>query len=59
MIEEFNKLLYKNDYDREKWVAHGMIHSGIPTPEKNQHPLFHWKMIIIQEKTQLIHILLS
>ena len=24
----------KNDYDREKGVAHGMILSGIPTPEK-------------------------
>ena len=26
----------KNDYDREKGVAHSMISSGIPTPEKHK-----------------------
>ena len=30
---------YKNDYDREKGVAHGMICSGIPTPEKQTTPI--------------------
>ena len=29
----------KNDYDREKGGAHGIIHSGIPTPEKHATPI--------------------
>ena len=28
------KYSYKNNYDRDKRVAHGMINSGIPKPEK-------------------------
>ena len=38
MIEEFNKLL-SYDYDRNKVVAYGMIHSGISTPEKHKTPI--------------------
>ena len=30
---------YQNDYDREKGVSHGMINSGIPTPEKQATPI--------------------
>ena len=29
----------KNDYDRDKGVAHGMICSGIPTPENQTTPI--------------------
>ena len=29
----------KNDYDRYKEGAHGMIHNGIPTPEKHKTPI--------------------
>ena len=30
---------YKNDYDTDKGVSHGMIFSGIPTPEKQATPI--------------------
>ena len=30
---------YQKDYDRGKGVAHGMIHSGIPTPGKQATPI--------------------
>ena len=30
---------YKNDYDRDKGVVHGMIFSGIPKPEKKSTPI--------------------
>ena len=30
---------YKSYYYRDKGVAHGMIHSGIPTPEKQETPI--------------------
>ena len=30
---------YKNDYDRDKGVAHGMIRSGTPTLEKKATPI--------------------
>ena len=30
---------YKNDYYRDEGVAHGMIHSGIPTLEKQATPI--------------------
>ena len=30
---------YQNNYDRKKGVAHGMIHSGITTPEKQSIPI--------------------
>ena len=30
---------YKNDYDRYKGVSHGIICSGIPTPEKQATPI--------------------
>ena len=32
-----------------KVVNNGNIHSGIPTPDK-KYPLFHWEMIIMQER---------
>ena len=39
MIKESNKLLYKNDYDRDKGGVHGMVNSVIPTPEKHATPI--------------------
>ena len=39
MIKESNKLLYKNDYDRDKGGEHVMIHSGIPIPKKHKRPI--------------------
>ena len=49
---------YKNYYNRDKGVAHGMIYSGIPTPEKQATPIIPLENDSYSRK-KLIHIQLS
>ena len=52
MMEEFNKI-----FNREKGGVHKMIHSGIPTPEKQKTPIITLYNDLIQERNaQLIHL---
>ena len=37
----------KNDYDRDKGGAHGIIHSGIPTPEKHKTSIILFEFFLI------------
>ena len=41
---------HKNNYDGDKGVSHGMICSGIPTPEKQATPIIPLKRILILRK---------
>ena len=41
---------YENDYDRDKGGAHGMIHSGITTPEKQATPFIPLKIYSYSRK---------
>ena len=38
-------------YDRDNGISHGMIHSGIPTPEKQATTIIPLEKIIVLEKT--------
>ena len=59
IIEEFNKLLTKNNY-RDKGVAHGMIRIIISTPEKPSNTNYSIENDYnYRKKHQQIHLQLS
>ena len=49
---------YQDEYDRYKGVSHGIIHSGIPTLEKQETPIIKLEKDSYSRKKH-IHIKLS
>ena len=56
---KFKQASYKNDNYRDKGVSHGMIFSGIPTPEKQATPIIPLENDYYSRKNQQIHLQIS